>query len=487
MMFPLECGEAYQETLLHQLIEHLRVEQQAHYHRQYTDPKQDPAACKPVEECLPRQAALGEAKIITRLSGDDWYEFFLHCTVPIVAATRETPPTHVLGLHQHQHGYSWALIDQTGKLINTGDLLIPWHVQPRPGTRSYSDNYAFEVADQIVQLAVQHHALIAIQNTWANKKTSTSAGRNQRTFAHPSRKVYDLVVYKALEAGLPRPRHVYGVSPRHCGKCGNTRNNQIGKEPLKACPACGSLSRAAHVQFPLASLIPTPGSDPAAWVLLAQEQEDGVRAAALADFFYWTLRVGTEGDHPLAETRQAFIAGLEQVQWQGRHIFQAKTGRNHHTSRIQQRENGNRQPAFRPRQLETDIIIAGPETWEPFFRQWIEAYEQVAPHVLITYVSTTRETALEMLYGDEDAEAVDVVILDAPANERELVAGVAQQGRWFCQDCGQHWQVSESWFRCTHQSCRHDDLARYNTATVAAQVALRKLVENCQPSTKRTP
>jgi hypothetical protein len=137
--------------------------------------------------------------------------------------------------------------------------------------------------------------------------------------------------------------------------------------------------------------------------------------------------------------------------------------------------------------LETDIIIAGPETWEPFFRQWIEAYEQVAPHVLITYVSTTRETALEMLYGDEDAEAVDVVILDAPANERELVAGVAQQGRWFCQDCGQHWQVSESWFRCTHQSCRHDDLARYNTATVAAQVALRKLVENCQPSTKRTP
>jgi hypothetical protein len=245
-------------------------------------------------------------------------------------------------------------------------------------------------------------------------------------------------------------------------------------------------------------------------VLLAQEQENGVRAAALTDFFFWTVRVGTAGNASSDETREACIAGLEQVQWRGRHVFHVRKGRNHHTSRTRQSEtNGIEQaettgteqvgatrkahPAFRPRKLATDFIIAGPQEWGTVFRQWIAAYEHVAPDVLIDYLSVPRETALKALYKDknplEPVLEVDAMLLDTPANERELAAGLAQQERWFCQDCGQHWQVSESWFRCTHQPCRHNDLARSNAAMVVAQLALRDLVKRAreQRSTQGTP
>jgi hypothetical protein len=230
----------------------------------------------------------------------------------------------------------------------------------------------------------------------------------------------------------------------------------------------------------------------------------------MTDFFFWTVRVGTAGNVSSDETQQACIAGLEQVQWRGRQVFHAGTGRNHHTSRTRQSEtnsteqaemNGTEQvganrkshPAFRPRQLATDFIIAGPQEWEHVFRQWIAAYEHVAPDVLIDYLGVPRETALKALYKDKNplgqALEVDAVLLDTPANDGELAAGLAQQEHWFCQDCGQHWQVSESWFRCTHQPCRHNDLARYNAAMVVAQLALRDLVKRAreQQSTQGTP
>jgi hypothetical protein len=480
MMFPLECGEEYQEGLLHDLIERLRAEQHAQYAHQFTDPDVDPADRVPVEACLPTQAALGEAKIVTRQNGDDWYEFFLHCAVPIDILVRE-PPERILGLHHHQHGYSWALIDAVGTLINAGDLQIPWHVRLRPGSSAYSDNYAFEVANQIVALAQEQNALICIENTWTNKKATTSAHQNQRAFAHPSRKIYDQVVSKAIEAGLPRPRAVYGISRSRCGACGNRINNQRGKETLSACPACGSLSRSAHIQFPLASLAPTADGSTAAWVLLAQEQEHGERAAALTDFFYWTLRQAAADVVPAPDRRQAFIAGLEQVQWQGRQVFRPKSGRNTYT-RNNQQAGTNSAPSytFRPRRLEADVVIAGPEAYAPRVQQWIAAYELVAPDVLIEYVSMLREHALDILYGGREDAVADVILLDTPASERELAAGLAQQRSWFCQDCGQHWQVDELRFRCTYEPCRHHDLARYNTAAVVAQIAVHKLLEGSQ-------
>jgi predicted Zn-ribbon and HTH transcriptional regulator len=487
MIFPLECGEEHQEDLLHALIERLRAEQLARYESQFTDPQQNTADHKPVEECLPRQAALGEAKIITRLNGDDRYEFFLHCAVPVITATRETPTERILGLHQHQNGYSWALIDQTGALIEAGDLHIPWHVQPRPGQSAYSDNYAFEVANQIVALAQEHNALIGIENTWTNKKVSTSADQNRRVFSHPSRKIYDQVVHKARQAGLPYPRIVYGVSPRRCGTCGNRTKNKRSKEALNACPACGSLSRAAHMQFPLASLAPMADGSAAALVLLAREQENGVRAAVITDFFYWTLRQAADVVPP-PDVRQAFVAGLEQVQWRGRHIFQAKTGRDHHTYRMRQaKPNGTEQLAFRPRRLGADVIIAGPEALAPYVQEWIDAYASVAPDVRIEYVSTSRKRALAFLYRAKKDAVADVVLLDTPTSERELAAGLDKKRGWFCQDCGHHWHAEEIQFRCTYPPCRHNDLARYNTAMVVAQLTIRKLLEYNQQQSQGTP
>jgi hypothetical protein len=143
-------------------------------------------------------------------------------------------------------------------------------------------------------------------------------------------------------------------------------------------------------------------------------------------------------------------------------------------------------PVFRPRRLGADIIIAGPEVYVSHVQQWTTAYEEVAPDVLIDYVSIPRDQALAMLYEEREDAVADVVLLGTPASERELAAGLEQQDSWFCQDCGQHWQADEFWFRCTSASCRHEALARYNTATVVAQIAVRTLLKHNQHQDQNT-
>jgi hypothetical protein len=93
---------------------------------------------------------------------------------------------------------------------------------------------------------------------------------------------------------------------------------------------------------------------------------------------------------------------------------------------------------------------------------------------LIAYHSESREAALTQLYQRH----ADVVVLDTPADESELTAGLTERTSWFCQDCRRHWPVEASWFRCTYSPCRCDQLARANTAMVVAQLALQKLLED---------
>lgn len=169
------------------------------------------------------------------------------------------------------------------------------------------------------------------------------------------------------------------------------------------------------------------------------------------------------------------------MQWYGRPVFRARTGRNHQT-----KTTTRKQVAYTPRNLTADLIIAGPACLEPVFREWIDAYAQVAPRVVMAYQCESRANALKLRYQGQAEMDADVVILETRANEDELAAGLAQQERWFCQECGQRWWVEEECFRCTNPPCRHTDLARFHTATVVAQIGLRALLKHDQQTTPHT-
>jgi PBP superfamily domain len=249
MVFPLECGEEYHENeILRVLIERERTAQQRRFDAQFSKPDEPQL---PLEECLPKRAAIGTARIITRQDGTDWYHCYAQFPVRVNIPQCEKPPEMVLGVSKHDGGYSWALRDMHGTLRDAGDVAIPWPVQPRPDATRYSDNYPYEVANAIVALAKQHNALIGLQETWRSKKTSVSRTATRRTFVHPDRKVADTIVDKALHAGLLRPRFVYGVSPWRCGACGNTSQNIRGREPTNSCYVCGSTGLAAHIEIPI--------------------------------------------------------------------------------------------------------------------------------------------------------------------------------------------------------------------------------------------
>ncbi len=117
----------------------------------------------------------------------------------------------------------------------------------------YSKNYAHEVANAIVDLAEQLDCgVVCIEETWRHKQTTTSAVRNRYIHIHPSSTIAKHTSDKALRAGLLKPRIVYGVSPRRCGKCGNTHKNTRERRAVERCPTCSSTKLSAYVQVPVA-------------------------------------------------------------------------------------------------------------------------------------------------------------------------------------------------------------------------------------------
>lgn len=248
MVFPLECGSDYQDEKLRVYIERERVAQLARYTDQLTD---NGASPKPIEECLPKRAGIGAARIITRQQGDKWYNAFVQVAIPVVFDACDEQPQGVLGVTSVDQKYYWALRNMDGQLTATGDLAIPRHVLPAIG-RQYSENYPPEVANAIVALAKEKRALIGIEETWTRKASSTSQRQNLRSFAHPERKIADTLIQKALDSGLLRPRIVYGVSPRRCGACGNIVGNEHRWLETKQCLSCGSQRLSTVLPIPLA-------------------------------------------------------------------------------------------------------------------------------------------------------------------------------------------------------------------------------------------
>ncbi len=192
MVFPLECGDDYQDEKLRVFIERERVAQFARYEAQSANAD---TVHLPIEECLPKRAGIGAARIITSQQSDNWYNAFVQVALPVVFEACNELPQGVLGITCIHQKYYWALRDLAGRLSATGELVIPRHVLPAISGH-YSENYPPEVAGAIVTLAMEKHALIGIEETWTRKASSVMQRQNRGTFAHPDRKVADTLVQK---------------------------------------------------------------------------------------------------------------------------------------------------------------------------------------------------------------------------------------------------------------------------------------------------
>lgn len=239
-LFPLECGQDYQDRFLRDIIVRQLQEQQDLNQRQRVQSGIDIS----LEESLPSRVPLGFARIACHWNEHRQPEFFLQVVATLPAPDRKPTPTAIVGLHEHETGYSYAIIDADGTVRRVGDISIPRHVDPAYGAKPNTSNYAFETAKSILQIAQESGGLIAFEDTsYRKRRVSVVREENRRTFRRPSARIFDIVTYKANAAGLSLPIRVQGISPsRDCGDCGvrlpkGTKN--LRQTTTVLCPSCG--------------------------------------------------------------------------------------------------------------------------------------------------------------------------------------------------------------------------------------------------------
>lgn len=241
LLFPLEFGEKYQEQ---QFLRHVLEVQREAQHLKYQKSLRSKRP-KPIATCLP-EATISSARITSERTKEGLYDFYLHLPIKTKLLNSTEPLSNVIGIYEHSHGYSYAVLDFDGKVLDTGEVAIPDHVQPKATAATYSDNYVFETVKQIVCLAApagKPKALLGIRPMdWTKAGTSLSRDQNRLLFRRPSMKVATVLEYKALLAGLPRSRIVWGISPRECSRCSERRDYGSPTHRARAseCPECGN-------------------------------------------------------------------------------------------------------------------------------------------------------------------------------------------------------------------------------------------------------
>jgi hypothetical protein len=237
-LFPLEWGEGSarkrfrekREPLLKALIEQQRQAQEARFQEalvaeiaQGTLPEE--AQRKAREASLEIEPIFTTARIVVAPDADGKQAFFVQMTVNMPAAERHPPATTVIGFHEHDAGYSYAVVGLDGRPVRdndgnelVGDLTIPTHVDPLLGART-SDNYAFEIANALIRQA--GGACIGIEETgYKRVKSDLSRERNKAIFQRPSKRIIDIADYKARMAGIPAPLLIRNIAPsRDCSAC----------------------------------------------------------------------------------------------------------------------------------------------------------------------------------------------------------------------------------------------------------------------------
>jgi hypothetical protein len=249
LIFSVAYGREYHdENILRKILGQQREAQ-----KQLFDAQADRDAKRPLAECLPK-AALRSAKLLSEVNPAGQVELYLHLPVQQPVAECSSPPNTVIGVHDHDDGYSYAVLSLTGDVLVYGDVLIPQHVLKLKRGYIYSDNYAFEAANAMVDLGVAHHAYLGFEQTLWKRQPSLSRAQNQRRFGRPRQKIFDILLYKAPLRGLLQPHLTYGVSPiRACACCGKRwRSGRSGVRRRRtiACYTCSSVELRSDASRP---------------------------------------------------------------------------------------------------------------------------------------------------------------------------------------------------------------------------------------------
>jgi len=254
-IYPLEWGEASARNrfltkrapLLKQLIENQRKFQTELFEAGLLEGMDEEDAR---EASLTVAPVFTTARLILRPDRHDKLEAFVQITITFPEPERPEPELRVIGIHEHQEGYSYAVVGLDGQPLCkpngeelVGDVLIPAHAEPATGAPR-SDNSAFEMANAIVSQAGA--SIIGIEDTsYRKSRTELSRERNRAIFQRPSKKIVAVTNYKARLKGLPAPVLVSNISPsRDCAACGvrlSKGASGIRVEKRATCPECDSL------------------------------------------------------------------------------------------------------------------------------------------------------------------------------------------------------------------------------------------------------
>lgn len=187
-------------------------------------------------------AVVKSAKLFCEWDNEGRPSFSVHISFQYDAFQRRTRPKRVIGFHERDGRYFYAVVELDGRPVASGEVRIDPHVDPQREARPNTDNYVYALAQAMVAKAQMWEAYIGIEDTtWKKKEVSLSRGRNRRVFSNPTRLVMKKLEEVARTQGLLAPFIVSNVSPvRDCGAC-NTRTADEDRTEVGSvvrCPAC---------------------------------------------------------------------------------------------------------------------------------------------------------------------------------------------------------------------------------------------------------
>jgi predicted RNA-binding Zn-ribbon protein involved in translation (DUF1610 family) len=201
---------------------------------------------------------ISTARIVSRKRTSQRTDWYAHLPVPLPAPTHTATLDAVIGFHEHEGTFYYAVLDLDGKLLALGDVELPDFVRPKGKDGMTNDNFAFETAAHILRRSMtrqyshtfrdnpkRYTAFIGIENTgWKQDLVGTKAANNRQNVSLPRQRIIEIVTYKAIRHGLPTPLSVKRIAPgRDCGHCGARIESGSGieKRPVTHCFHCQTL------------------------------------------------------------------------------------------------------------------------------------------------------------------------------------------------------------------------------------------------------
>jgi hypothetical protein len=219
VFFPVEFGDKYQGEFLRDLLD-----------RQRKAPLRCAEKCefaktgKHSPTCAP-PAVLTTATIGIEQDEQGWQEWYVFLPIPVSVPTCNMLPDAIMGVHEDQGRYYYAVMSFNGQALEVGEILLPAHVGPNTRRGKTSDNYVYELAHAIVRQSQKqsYHAYIGVEDTsWKSASVDVSAAINRARFAVPRQRIIEVVELKAAQSGTLVPDVIPGISPvRDCGTCGH--------------------------------------------------------------------------------------------------------------------------------------------------------------------------------------------------------------------------------------------------------------------------